>query len=160
MEDPDFNDPVPEPGSQQAQQASNVDPEAVTMLSSMGFSEAQVTAVLEHTKGDAERAADWLFSHSVDLDAAIADLSSNGQPESSGSAPLQAVDDGPGTYQLRGFVSHIGKNTGSGHYIAHVRKFIPALGEERWVIFNDQTVALSEKPPREHAYLYLYERTG
>lgn len=28
----------------------------------------------------------------------------------------------------------------------------------RWVIFNDRKVALSEKPPKELGYLYLYKR--
>ena len=46
------------------------------------------------------------------------------------------------TYELVGFVSHIGKNTGSGHYVAHIKK------DGRWVIFDDQKVALSAEPPR------------
>jgi ubiquitin carboxyl-terminal hydrolase 5/13 len=49
-------------------------------------------------------------------------------------------------------ISHIGKNTGSGHYVAHLKK------GGRWVIFNDEKVALSSSPPYMHAYLYLFER--
>jgi ubiquitin carboxyl-terminal hydrolase 5/13 len=48
-----------------------------------------------------------------------------------------------------------GKNTGSGHYVCHGLKVVE--GSEKWVIFNDAAVALSEAPPLEHAYLYLYE---
>ena len=51
-----------------------------------------------------------------------------------------------------GMISHIGKNTGSGHYVAHVKK------GTKWVIFNDEKVALSENPPIQHAYLYLFQR--
>lgn len=159
MEDADFNDPLPEPGAAAPSGEAEVNPETLMMLTSMGFSEAQVIPVLKHTNGDAERAADWLFSHSDDLDGSIAALSGDAAAASStpsGSGPR--LDDGPGVYKLRGFVSHVGRNTGSGHYVAHIRKHIPSLGEERWVIFNDQSVALSERPPREHAYLYLYER--
>jgi ubiquitin carboxyl-terminal hydrolase 5/13 len=47
---------------------------------------------------------------------------------------------------------HIGKNTGSGHYVVHLKK------DGKWVIFNDEKVALSSKPPLEHAYLYLFQR--
>ena len=50
-------------------------------------------------------------------------------------------------------VSHIGKNTGSGHYVAHIKR------DGKWVIYNDEKVALSENPPLQHAYLYLFQRT-
>lgn len=39
-----------------------------------------------------------------------------------------------------------------GHYVVHLLK------DDRWVIFNDNKVALSENPPKELGYLYLYER--
>lgn len=39
-----------------------------------------------------------------------------------------------------------------GHYVAHILK------DGQWVIFNDSKVALSEHPPKELGYLYLYER--
>eukprot|EP00616_Rhizochromulina_sp_CCMP1243_P005857 CAMPEP_0118975056 /NCGR_PEP_ID=MMETSP1173-20130426/14328_1 /TAXON_ID=1034831 /ORGANISM="Rhizochromulina marina cf, Strain CCMP1243" /LENGTH=845 /DNA_ID=CAMNT_0006924877 /DNA_START=18 /DNA_END=2555 /DNA_ORIENTATION=- len=159
MEDADFNAPLPDAGAGGSSGPAPANPEAVAMLCSMGFSEAHVQAVLEHTDGNAERAADWLFSHSDDLDGAVAAISGAADASAGGEPPApQSLGDGPGNYKLRGFISHIGRNTGSGHYVAHVRKFIPELGQERWVIFNDQSVALSEKPPREHAYLYLYER--
>jgi ubiquitin carboxyl-terminal hydrolase 5/13 len=50
-------------------------------------------------------------------------------------------------------ISHIGKNTGSGHYVAHIKR------DGKWVIYNDEKVALSENPPLQHAYLYLFQRT-
>ena len=50
-------------------------------------------------------------------------------------------------------ISHIGKNTGSGHYVAHIKR------DGKWVIFNDEKVALSEHPPIQHAYLYLFQRS-
>jgi ubiquitin carboxyl-terminal hydrolase 5/13 len=62
------------------------------------------------------------------------------------------LEDGEGKYKLVGLVSHIGKNTGSGHYVAHLKK------DDKWVIFNDEKVALSETPPTQHAYLYLFQR--
>lgn len=33
-----------------------------------------------------------------------------------------------------GFISHVGKNTGCGHYVAHIRK------DGRWAIFDDRKV--------------------
>ena len=34
------------------------------------------------------------------------------------------------------------------------------MQEGRWVIFNDEKVAVSERPPRDLGYLYLYRRVG
>lgn len=90
-----------------------------------------------------------------DLDGAIAALdssaaaSASGGPDAKSTAPL---DDGEGNYTLVGLISHIGKNTGSGHYVAHLKK------DGKWVIFNDEKVALSQDPPIQHAYMYLFRR--
>lgn len=65
----------------------------------------------------------------------------------------QALDDGNGIYELIGMISHIGKNTGSGHYVCHLKK------GGKWAIFNDEKVALSESPPFQHAYLYIFQRS-
>lgn len=119
------------------------------------FTSDQVRAALKETGGAADRAADWLFSHMDDLDGAIAALSTkNKNMVSTSNVPSVPLEDGEqGMYTLIGMVSHIGKNTGSGHYVAHLKK------AGNWVIFNDEKVALSSKPPFEHAYLYLYQRT-
>ena len=66
---------------------------------------------------------------------------------------LQELLDGQGKYELVAIVSHIGTNTACGHYVAHVKK------QGHWCIFNDEKVALSEKLPIEHGYMYLYRRT-
>jgi len=128
-----------------------------SLVANLGaFTADQVRAALKETSGAADRAADWLFSHMDDLDGAIAALStkaaSGGSNGGSGSSSIP-VEDGEGRYTLTGMVSHIGKNTGSGHYVAHLKK------EGKWVIFNDEKVALSSKPPFLHAYVYLYQRT-
>jgi ubiquitin carboxyl-terminal hydrolase 5/13 len=149
MEDADFNEPLTQESSKPAP-----NPETVLMLTSMGFTEKAVMDALNNTDNDPERAVEWLFSHP---DGAAEDATAASSSDAPG-AETGLLDDGAGLYKLRGFISHIGKNTGSGHYVAHIRKFIPSLDEERWVIFNDQSVALSEQPPREHGYVYLYER--
>ena len=55
-------------------------------------------------------------------------------------------------YKLVGFISHMGTSTHVGHYVCHILK------DGRWVIFNDEKVALSKQPPKDLAYLYLYQR--
>lgn len=46
----------------------------------------------------------------------------------------------------------MGRNTACGHYVCHLKK------EGKWVIFNDEKVAVSENPPRDLAYMYLCRR--
>mmetsp|Transcript_15559 Transcript_15559/g.35668 ORF Transcript_15559/g.35668 Transcript_15559/m.35668 type:complete len:861 (+) Transcript_15559:212-2794(+) len=159
--DPDFNDPIPEP-STAAPSGSNdggVDETTVmSLVENLGmFTSDQVRAALKETNGAADRAADWLFSHMDDLDGAIANLQGNstagGSEEASG--PKVELEDGEGKYNMVGMISHIGKNTGSGHYVAHIKR----KGDGKWVIYNDEKVALSEKPPVQHAYLYLFQRS-
>ena len=170
MEDPDFNDPptADAAGAGDGDAAAfAADPEALMMLTSMGFGDAHASAALKHCANSRERAADWLFSHADDLDAAVASLDSTGRttgaadtggPASGGGASGAALGDGPGRYRLRGMVSHVGKNTSSGHYVCHALVDQGQGQGEKWVIFNDSNVALSEAPPKEHAYLYLFER--
>lgn len=105
-----------------------------------------------------ERAADWLFSHSDDLSSAVASVLGEAAAASAAAASTgegsaaPELSDGEGKYELVGFISHIGKNLGSGHYVAHIKK------GGRWAIFDDQKVATSEKPPRDLGYLYIYAR--
>lgn len=55
-------------------------------------------------------------------------------------------------YTLMAFISHMGSSTMTGHYVCHIKK------DEKWIIFNDNKVAESVAPPKEHAYLYFYKR--
>lgn len=183
-DDPDFNDPLPAGGIAAPAAASgypNVDESVVmSLVENLGcFTADQVRAAVKHCSGAADRAADWLFSHMVsmkqnkasllssksnfssrylslqdDLDGAIANLDNSGAAASQPSSkPTTPLEDGDGKYDLVGIISHIGKNTGSGHYVAHLKK------DGRWVIFNDEKVALSENPPIRHAYMYLFQRS-
>ena len=159
MEDSDFNDPLPEasaPAPAAATAAAAADPESVQMLCSMGFSEKHAAFALRACSGSLERAADWLFSHADDLDAACTETGAagdGGHQSGAGGTPEQpAAFDGEGRYTLFAIVSHIGPNTGSGHYVCHIRK------DDRWVLFNDEKVAASSSPPLDLGYLYFFKR--
>jgi len=155
--DPDFNDPLPETNttSTSGSTVGEVDDAVVmSLVENLGmFTIDQVRAALKETNGAADRAADWLFSHMDDLDGAIATL--EGKDSGSGAGPKVELEDGEGKYNMVGMISHIGKNTGSGHYVAHIKR----KEDGKWVIFNDEKVALSENPPIHHAYLYLFQRS-
>jgi ubiquitin carboxyl-terminal hydrolase 5/13 len=47
---------------------------------------------------------------------------------------------------------HRGPSVHCGHYVAHIRK------DNRWVLFNDNKVAVADSIPEEYAYLLVLER--
>eukprot|EP01039_Chlorochromonas_danica_P011056 gene11056-12314_t len=166
MEDPDFNSPPsitsPTSGAENASNAAvNVNPEALAMLTSMGYTEEQCTAALLATNQDIERAADWLFSRAEDLDIAVAEVlgqqvvGGEGKMDVAETSSVDEKDDpnsANGKYTLFAIISHIGKNTDHGHYVCHIRK------EGQWVLFNDDKVGRTEKPPLSHGFVYFYRR--
>ncbi|GLD93328.1 hypothetical protein PINS_up001920 [Pythium insidiosum] len=153
MEDPDFNDP-PVAGANTKEDGESFNMEHVSSLTAMGFTEDQAKCALSNTGNNPERAGDWLFNRMDDLDSAVAQWKSaaaSGATAGGEYKPKLDVSQ-PGDYELVGFLSHIGRNTSSGHYVCHVKK------DGRWVIFNDDKVALSEEPPFGAGYLYLFRR--
>lgn len=161
MEDPNFNDPIeedrmfddtPPPQSNSSREHA---PESITMLTAMGFTEIQAKAALTATNGSLERAGDWLFSHADSLDSSVrevlAEAETAGRSEGNGNEGIKYLDGDP-KYELVGFASHLGSNTSSGHYVAHIRK------EGQFVLFNDEKVALSQRPPIDLGFLYVYRR--
>lgn len=41
---------------------------------------------------------------------------------------------------------------------AHCSSFFGPFPLPRWVIYNDQKVCASEKPPKDLGYIYFYQR--
>eukprot|EP00096_Caligus_rogercresseyi_P012559 TRINITY_DN5304_c0_g1_i1.p1 TRINITY_DN5304_c0_g1~~TRINITY_DN5304_c0_g1_i1.p1 ORF type:complete len:795 (-),score=285.40 TRINITY_DN5304_c0_g1_i1:406-2790(-) len=139
MEDPDFNDPLVD--KTQEKDSFTPSPETLAMVTSMGFSEAKAAHALKKTDGNVERAIEWIFSHPEE------------GPETDAPTPeKKSLTDGSPKYKLKAFISHMGTSHLVGHYVCHIKK------DDAWVIFNDNKVALSEKPPKSLAYLYLYQR--
>lgn len=160
LEDADINDPpAPAPASASASAAAPAagpaaDPELVATVMSMGFEAKYAELGLKETGGSLERAMDWLFSRSIpEMDAL---LTSGSAPTAAAASSVAAAGggcgDGPGVYDLVGFVTHQGRNTGSGHYVAHLNK------EGAWTFFNDSHVVFCDSPPLGVGYVYLYRR--
>jgi len=136
-------------------------PESVAMLEAMGFTARQSQAALSATEGELERAADWLFNHAgagleAAVDAALGESTPTGSPDESASEITsgEALGDGPAQYILVGIVSHMGPNTASGHYVCHLHNG----PRGQWTIYNDRKVAISEDPPLNLGYMYMYRR--
>jgi len=130
-----------------------VSQEDVGTLMGMGFSKAACVKALTNTQGNVERAADWLFSHPEEAVSAEEEKPKEQPKQDKG----ESTSRHSGRYKLFAFITHMGKNTDSGHYVAHIK--VPVQGEEKWVIFNDMKVALSQDPPKDMAYLYFYRST-
>ncbi|KAJ1407012.1 hypothetical protein B484DRAFT_456680 [Ochromonadaceae sp. CCMP2298] len=158
MEDEDFNSPPPAAGADAAADAGGVNAEAVAMLGAMGYSDAQTAAALKATDNNIERAADWLFSHMDDLDAAVAEMMGGAGAGGAGGAEAGVgangveAEDGEGKYTLMAVISHIGKSTDHGHYVCHIKK------NGAWVLFNDEKVGRCKRAPVEYGFMYLYRR--
>jgi len=161
MGDDNFNDPIPEDHAVAAASSTNgenADSESIMMLTSMGFSESHAKAALIACNQNLEQAADWLFTRGDNLDAevsAVLESATSAEPtENSNTAAFSDVplNDGAGQYELVGSISHMGGNTSCGHYVAHVKK------HQGWILFNDEKVAISEAPPLDSAYMFLYKR--
>eukprot|EP01065_Artemidia_motanka_P021747 TRINITY_DN25_c0_g1_i1.p1 TRINITY_DN25_c0_g1~~TRINITY_DN25_c0_g1_i1.p1 ORF type:complete len:872 (+),score=253.43 TRINITY_DN25_c0_g1_i1:91-2616(+) len=152
MGDPDFNDPIAEQPPA-GQTGDGPDPAAVAMLSSLGFTERQVSAALRACNNSQERAADWLFSR-PDIDAAVAEVEGQAAPAGGGGAGAAAeCEDGEGKYSLVAIICHQGSHPGSGHYVADIKK------EGRWVRYNDDRVYVPDGGPwLDKGYVYVYRR--
>lgn len=124
------------------------------MIVSMGFSRAHAIRALTMTNNNVEAAVDWAANNPADASTLHSLVDALPQSPPSQSSATKHFRDGNGKYRLVAFISHIGSHTACGHYVAHILK------DGRWAIFNDETVALSEHPPKDLAYLYLYKRTA
>lgn len=100
----------------------------------MGFSAEQAKHGLEQCNGSIERAIDWLFNHADETEEqpvgnVCANSTSSGTNFFRCNAASVILDYlntcmrfAHAEYELIGFVSHVGKNTSSGHYVCHVKK--------------------------------------
>jgi ubiquitin carboxyl-terminal hydrolase 5/13 len=158
-EDADIDQPIEEsvPQKSQGSDSSSVPEEAIENLCNMGFDRPKAIFALKQTDNNAERAVDWLFNHMDDIDQLMNAASA---PSSGKSATKEEefVSDGEGKYELLGFISHIGTNTNCGHYVCHIKKYNEETKQREWVLFNDRKVALSQEPPFDMGYIYLYRR--
>lgn len=148
--DADFADPFVVPGtSPVAAPAFVPNEDAVDSITGMGFTRPQAIKALKETDNNVERAVDYIFSHAGELDSEPMDTGASPQVSSQG---VETYRDAGGKYKLVAFISHMGTSASVGHYVCHI------LRNGQWVLYNDEKVALSETPPKELGYLYLYER--
>ena len=145
--DSDFNAPIEQELQKKAGKKSKfaADPSGVEMITAMGISSDHAVRGLKETNNNVEAAIEWIFMNTEELSKPEVIESDEENADAS-------FKDGNEKYQLIAFISHMGSSTQSGHYVCHIMK------DGRWVIHNDNKIALSENPPVDLAYMYLYKR--
>lgn len=134
--------PAPEP-----------DGEAIATLLSMGIDFDQALAALAKCSNDPMRAIEFIFDPSQEPSGPSIVAGPGADPNTSATQIVYPdVNFENNLYQLKAFISHMGTSTANGHYVCHIKK------EDKWYIFNDEKVAVSERPPIAHGYLYFYEK--
>lgn len=164
MEDADINDPLPAASASAATSSSSgpaPPAELVEQLAGMGFEQARCVYALQQTSNSLDRAVEWLFSHADEPLPSSASSTSTSSSSSSSSSAAAAVemDGGSSRYRLYAAITHLGKSTGTGHYVCHLR------GEDgKWVLFNDEKVSEVEVDEggvgkgMDRAYMLIYQR--
>ncbi|KJH51075.1 UBA/TS-N domain protein [Dictyocaulus viviparus] len=151
LDDPSLNDPPTSIAS--TGRSVPVAPdhmEGLDELIAFGFTAHQARYALSRNP-DANAAAEWLFVHAEEVPPECG-ATVPGENTTPSEASTREFSDGSGKYRLVAFISHMGSSPHSGHYVAHVKK------DDRWILFNDEKVAISQNPPRQLAYLYLFQR--
>lgn len=143
--DSDFNAPI----DQEMQKKTKfiAKQEDVDMITAMGIPKEHAIRGLKETNNNVEAAINWIFLNTEELNKPeIIEI------EESDSENENSFRDGNEKYELIAFISHMGTSAQCGHYVCHIKK------EGQWVIHNDNKIALSEHPPIDLAYMYLYRR--
>ncbi|GEQ71156.1 hypothetical protein JCM33374_g4837 [Metschnikowia sp. JCM 33374] len=161
MDDADIDDPFDptKTGSSDAS-ASEISPESIDNLVSMGFSALLAKKALVLNQNDVNASVEWLFNNPdddgiiheeskpvVNLEKETTDLSSQLESE----ADSHQV----GKYTLKAVICHKGTSPHTGHYVA----FIKLEGE--WFLFNDEKVVRcgeSIEDIKKNAYIYFFEK--
>lgn len=163
MDDSDIDDPFnPESATlgENTSSKSDVAPEAIANLVSMGFGERLAKKALVLNNNDVNASVEWLFSNPDD-DGEIPENSTpviNLQEESeqlSLQLEQEANSDQRGQYALKAVICHKGTSPHTGHYVA----FIKVGGQ--WVLFNDEKVVQCGEniaDIKKNAYIYVFER--
>ncbi|KAI6238428.1 Ubiquitin carboxyl-terminal hydrolase [Aphelenchoides fujianensis] len=137
----------------------------------LGVTPHQARFSLQRANNDLNAAAEWYFSNmdAIPPEPTAEELRAQEERQRQEQAAEEAAaashaaanptvrrekkfHDGPPTYRLRGFITHMGSSPHSGHYVCHLNR------DGTWYLYNDEKVAVSQNPPKTLGYIYLYEQ--
>ncbi|EGW33266.1 uncharacterized protein SPAPADRAFT_66248 [Spathaspora passalidarum NRRL Y-27907] len=160
MDDADIDAPFVEPETSKSSEPSE---DSIVMLTSMGFTHQLARKALILNNGDANAAAEWLFTNPDD-DGVIEETNKPAvNIEDEKNELLSRLKQGPRgspRYKLQSAICHKGGSVHSGHYVVFIRKEV--LGKEEWVLFNDEKVVICDEESlndiKDKAYIYVFEQ--
>lgn len=158
-ENPDYKKPLPKIKVKKGKNdldMTGVKLESLSTLIEMGFERRQAIAALKRTFGNIEEAINLIYiepdigKESKEEKMDIEDKKEDKKIELEEDNKI--INEGNGSiYDLYGFITHLGKNTEQGHYVAHIKQ-----EGNKWTYFNDNKVALWESPPIKKGYIFFY----
>lgn len=156
MDDPDLNEPL-QLANDPAPTATNVDPESLSNLISMGLDPKLCRKALILNNGDVNRSVEWVFGNMDDDGELPTETKQENKTETeTGTHGHRTAS----PYKLIAVVCHKGNSAHSGHYVAFIRKSVDQ--EERWVLYNDEKIVVAVEDNfeelRKNGYLYFYTR--
>lgn len=136
--------------------AIEVSDESLELVTSMGFTSKNATFALKKKGGNVEEALNYLLTENVDE---IISNEGNGgefffQHSGNKASNCKVFTDGHCKYKLVGMISHIGASPKVGHYVCHIKDD----ETNDWILFNDEKVGISKKPPLSLGSLYFFVR--
>ncbi|KAJ3449767.1 ubiquitin carboxyl-terminal hydrolase [Anaeramoeba flamelloides] len=137
-------------------------------LTMMGFSLEHCKFALYKSDGDMERAANFLFNYSQDIDSMIINEREKIKKEKEKEKEKEkydrvqegdenvAIDPNEkvldGNYQLSSYICHLGSNASSGHYVSYIKN------DDKWVLCNDSKIVIEPENVTDGAYILFYKR--
>ncbi|KAF3492046.1 ubiquitin carboxyl-terminal hydrolase 14 [Arthroderma uncinatum] len=159
MDDPSIDEPMASTtrSATGAPKPSDGD-DKISQLADMGIPHDKAEKALGATDWDVTRALDWVFSHP---DEPAAPEPSAATTSSAPSTAVPGSNQKPALFDLQSIVCHKGTSVHAGHYVAFIRKHLPAESEPKWILFNDEKVVAEAgdvEEMKQFAYIYIFRR--
>ena len=161
-ENPEYQKPLPKikvkkNKGKKDDSLSDIDINALNQMIDMGISKQKAIVALRKAKGNLDSAIDLIFNGNIEIneqEEVKEDKKEKKEKieEDIEEEPLVINENNGSLYNMYGFITHLGKNTGHGHYVCNIRK-----EGNKWAYFNDSKVALWEEPPIKKGYIYFYK---
>ncbi|KAK2861396.1 hypothetical protein FQN49_004244 [Arthroderma sp. PD_2] len=159
MDDPNIDEPMaPATGSATGSQKPSDGDDKINQLADMGIPRDRAEKALGATDWDVTRALDWVFSHP---DEPAVPEPSAAATSSAPSTTIPGSSQKPALFDLQSIVCHKGTSVHAGHYVAFIRKHLPAESEPKWILFNDEKVVAEGgdvEEMKQFAYIYIFRR--
>lgn len=145
--DPSLFEPIPRIKKVGKKEDSpKVDLSLVNQLIDFGFNKDQAEGALLKFNNNIEQASDFLFSNPDFVYV---------KEECAKKEEEETINDGNSCIlSLMAFVTHLGKNTSSGHYVCNIKN------EEKWYYYNDEKVCETNDPSIGKGYVYIFKNDG